>query len=230
MVQAALYERLRAAAEPHWSRYVDHEFVRQLGAGTLAPHFFRYYLVQDYLFLRHLARAYGLAAYKSSSLEELRQAGEAMRAIADIEISHHIAYCARHGVDKATLEAGTEDLATSAYARYVLDVGQAGDLLDLHAALAPCVVGYAEIGTRLTMSAEARRDGNRYWDWIEMYAGKAYQAVAEGERAMLGRLGKSRGAEARLPQLQRVFDEAVRLETGFWDMALRASTEAGARA
>ena len=229
MASAALYERLRMAAEPHWSRYVGHAFVRQLGAGTLAPEAFRYYLVQDYLFLRHLARAYGLAAYKSASLEELRQAGDAMRAIADIEITHHIGYCARHGVDQATLEAAAEDLATSAYARYVLDVGQAGDLLDLHAALAPCVVGYAEIGMTLAASPKTRRDGNPYWDWIEMYAGNAYQAVAAGERAMLDRLGTARGAEARLPLLQRIFDDAVRLETAFWDMALRAPIETGTR-
>ncbi len=43
--------------------------------------------------------------------------------------------------------------------RFVLDRGMAGDLLDLHVALAPCVLGYAEIGTALEHQATVE---NRY--------------------------------------------------------------------
>jgi len=217
----ALFDRLRADAGEAWAAYVDHEFVRGLDAGTLPLAAFRHYLVQDYLFLQHLARAYGLAAYKSSTQEELEQAAGAMNAIAAVEIAHHIAFCARHGVDRATLQGSAEDLATTAYSRYVLDVGQAGDLLDLHAALAPCVVGYGEIGKRLGPA----RPGHPFRDWIEMYAGETYQAVARGERAMLDRLGAARGADARMAGLSAIFTQATRLETAFWDMALRAAPD-----
>ncbi len=47
-----------------WLAYVDHEFVRGLADGSLPEPSFRHYLVQDYLFLIHFARAYALAAYK----------------------------------------------------------------------------------------------------------------------------------------------------------------------
>lgn len=221
----ALFDRLRAAAGNTWTDYVEHEFVRRLGSGDLPAAAFRHYLTQDYLFLRHLVRAYGLAAYKATSLDEMRQAGEAMRAISDVEIAHHVEYSACHGVDLGALESGVEDMATAAYARYVLDVGHAGDLLDLHAALAPCVVGYAEVGTRLVASPQTRRDENPYWDWIEMYAGEAYQAVAAGERGMLDRIGASRGGDARFAALSAIFTEATRLEAGFWAMALAAAAQ-----
>lgn len=225
----ALFDRLRAAAGETWTAYVDHEFVRRLGAGDLPVAAFRHYLVQDYLFLRHLVRAYGLAAYKSATLEEMRQAGEAMRAISEIEIAHHVDYCARHGVDRGTLESSVEDLATAAYARYVLDVGHAGDLLDLHAALAPCVCGYGEIGRMLIGRRAAGPAPNPYADWIAMYAGEAYQAVAAGERAMLDRLGASRGGDARFDALAAIFRTATRLEAGFWDMALAAAPHGSKR-
>ena len=47
------------------------------------------------------------------------------------------------------IETAREHQATVAYTRFVLDCGAAGDLLDLHVALAPCVIGYAEIGRSL---------------------------------------------------------------------------------
>ena len=53
----------------------------------------------------------------------------------------------------------------------------AGDLLDLHAALAPCVVGYAEIGKALA-AVDGPKD-NRYADWIATcwYSSPAYMAI-----------------------------------------------------
>ncbi|MGD9539144.1 MAG: thiaminase II [Alphaproteobacteria bacterium] len=227
MAGSSLFDRLKAAAGETWRAYVGHDFVKALGAGDLPASAFRYYLVQDYLFLRHLCRAYGLAVYKAAALDEIRQASEALQAIAAVEIAHHVGYCVRHGIDAAALDAAEEDLATTAYARYLLDVGSAGDLLDLHAALAPCVAGYGEIGRRLNDDPGTRRDGNPYREWIEMYAGEAYQGVAAAERAMLDRLGAARGGEGRLDALAAIFREATRLEAGFWDMGMKAARGGG---
>ena len=57
----------------------------------------------------------------------------------------------------------------------------AGDLLDLHVALAPCIVGYAEIAAELIADPATRLEGNPYRDWIEMYAGEEYREVAAAE-------------------------------------------------
>ena len=51
-----------------WLAYVDHGFVRGLADGSLPEPSFRHYLVQDYLFLIHFARAYALAAYKGETV------------------------------------------------------------------------------------------------------------------------------------------------------------------
>ena len=65
------------------------------------------------------------------------------------EIALHIKTCAEAGIDEATLFATQERQENLAYTRYVLDAGHSGDLLDLLAALAPCVMGYGEIGSHL---------------------------------------------------------------------------------
>ena len=143
-----VFDRLKAATADDWQSYVDHDFVRQMGAGTLPQAAFRTYLVQDYLFLIQFARAYALATYKSRTLADMKAAQAGVAAILD-EMDLHVRLCGRWGLSPQDIEAAPEHQATIAYTRFVLDCGAAGDLLDLHVALAPCVIGYAEIGRHL---------------------------------------------------------------------------------
>ena len=216
-----LFDRLKAAAAPAWESYVGHEFVRLMGEGTLPSGAFRAYLVQDYLFLIQFARAYALAVYKGRTLADMRAAKAGLSAILDVEMDLHVRLCARWGLTAADLEAAPEEQATVAYTRFVLDCGAAGDLLDLHVALAPCVVGYAEIGEAL--SARLAGATHPYAEWIGEYAGDAYREIASQARSHLDALAARSLTEARFADLVRLFATASRLEAGFWSMALDAA-------
>jgi len=219
-----LFARLRDANYKDWCAYTEHPFLVALAAGELAEAAFRHYLIQDYIFLRHFARAYGLAAYKAESVEELRDASRGLHAIIDIELDLHVSYCSEWGVDANALEASREDSATLAYTRYVLERGMSGDLLDLYVALAPCIVGYGVIGARLMADSGTKLDHNPYGAWIKMYGGETYQATAAGAILSLDKVGRTRGAEARMDTLVAIFGEATRLEAAFWDMGLAATS------
>ena len=224
----SLFAHLRRAAEPDWSRYVDHDFVRRVGDGSLPKANFRHYLQQDYLFLVHFARAYGLAAYKAADLADMQAAARTLDGLVNTEMSLHVKICRGWGMTPEDLLKVPEAPANMAYTRYVLERGSAGDLLDLLTALAPCVVGYAEIARRLVASKRTVLAGNPYRDWIEAYAGPKYQGIAQGAVAQLERVGRARlGANgttlARHPRfaaLAETFRQATRLEVGFWDMGL----------
>lgn len=221
---ADLFIELRGACAEEWGAYVDHPFLRQLAAGTLPQAAFRHYLIQDYLFLLQFARAYGLAAFKAADLDDLRAAARGLSAILDQELDLHLAYCADWGLAVPAITRATEARATIAYTRFVLDAGLAGDLLDLQVALAPCIIGYAEIGARLRADPASVLDGNPYRSWIETYASADYQAVADGHRQQLDALMRKRGGPARWPALVALFAQATRLEADFWQMGLdRAS-------
>jgi thiaminase/transcriptional activator TenA len=213
-----LFATLRRGAGPLWTAYVEHPFVAALGDGSLPRAAFARYLTQDYLFLVQFARAYALAGYKATGLDDLRAAAAGLQAILR-EMPLHVAYCAEWGLTEADLLAEPEALETVAYTRFVLDRGLSGDLLDLHVALAPCVLGYAEIGARLDAT---RTPGNPHAAWIAAYAGEDYRAAASVALDTLDRLAETSGGPARLPDLQRTFNAAVRLETAFWEMGWRA--------
>ena len=220
---APLFSRLVAAAGEAWHAYTRHPFVLRLAAGDLPEASFRHYLVQDYLFLVHFARAWGLAVYKSETLDEMRRAQRLVAATLDVEIGLHIEYCRGWGLGEAQMAAGPEAAATVAYTRFVLDRGVAGDRLDLEVALATCIVGYAEIARERVADPRTRLDRNPYRDWLDMYAGAEYQELAGAAAAALDDLYARRGGPGRFPALAADFARATRLEAAFWQMGLDLS-------
>lgn len=225
---ADIFPHLKAACADNWEAYVHHRFVRELAAGTLPEDAFRWYLAQDYLFLVHFSRAWALAAVKADRLDEMRHAVATVNALINHEMSLHVEYSAGWGLTEEAMAALPEAPANIAYTRYVLDRGHSGDLLDLLVALAPCVIGYAEIGAWMDTgraSGLATWDGNPYRAWMEMYAGAEYQEVAEDVRGLITRvterrIGQDPMASGRWGSLRDGFAAATRLEVGFWEMAL----------
>ncbi|WP_135502041.1 TenA family protein [Roseovarius aestuariivivens] len=211
----------RQAAGNDWPAYTQHAFVERLKDGTLPEDRFLYYLKQDYVFLIHFSRAWALAAAKADSLEEMQAASATVHALVHEEMPLHVEICAGHGIDRATLEATPEAPGNLAYTRFVLEAGYSGDFLDLMAALAPCVLGYGEIGARLA--------GNTgpYKAWCDTYGGADYQGLCFDvgrliDAALARRLGPDWAQLPRATSLAHTFHTATRLEVGFWDMALGA--------
>lgn len=54
-----------------WKEHTHHSFVAGLANGTLPVDRFKYYLIQDYLYLVQFARATALAAYKAKSIDDI---------------------------------------------------------------------------------------------------------------------------------------------------------------
>ena len=217
-----LFPCLVEAAQETWRAYTRHQFVRLLASGDLPEKCFRRYLVQDYLFLVHFTRAWGLAIYKSETLAEMRRAQRLVAATLDVEIGLHIDYCRGWGLSETAMASEPEALETIAYTRFVLDRGLAGDRLDLEVALAPCIVGYAVIGAERIADPGTRLEENRYREWLEMYAGPDYQSLAREAEAALDEQFARRGGEGRFPSLAASFTSAARLEADFWQMGLEA--------
>src|SRR3954469_24365946 len=218
----SFFERLKAEAAAEWGAYTGNPFTQGRGDGSLPEAAFRHYLVQDYLFLIEFARAYALAVYKSPTLADMREAAAGISAILDVEMNLHVKLCAGWGLSAADLEQAAPASEMLAYTRYVLDAGMRGDLLALKVALAPCVIGYAEIATRLAARPNALAATNPYSIWIAEYAGAPYQEVAAKARSHLEGLADLYATPAREAELIVIFKEAIRLEADFWEMGWRA--------
>lgn len=210
----------RAACPGPWRAYTRHAFVEGMADGTLPRPAFLRYLVQDYLFLIHFSRAWALAVVKAGTLAEMRACAGTVHALVDGEMALHVRICAEAGIAESELSAAEEATENLAYTRYVLEAGYSGDFLDLLAALAPCVLGYGEIGLRLAAGAAP---GTPYRDWIDAYAAADYQQTCREVGALIdgavaARLGDAARTLPRWGELAARFETATRLEAAFWGL------------
>lgn len=216
-LNSGLIGELKKNNSEGWRQYITHKFVRRLGDGTLPEKSFKHFLMQDYLFLTHFARAYGLLVYKSENMLDVVSACKGLQAIID-EIPLHVSYCENWGVSLSEMQSQVEEKETIAYTRFVIDVGHSGDLLDLSVALLPCVAGYAEIGAWLLENHRHQLDQNPYASWILNYDSESYKNSVIESLDKLNQLAIRYGAKGRMERLNKIFSMATRLEADFWQM------------
>ncbi|MEX0317716.1 MAG: thiaminase II [Ruegeria sp.] len=212
---------MREGAGETWRDYTRHAFVEGLKDGSLPREAFLHYLRQDYVFLVHFSRAWALAVVKGETHEEMLAASATVNGLISEEMKLHIVVCAEAGISEADLFATPERPENLAYTRFVLEVGYSGDFMSLLAALAPCVMGYGEIGARLADEATS----DTYRDWIDTYAGAEYQQTCRDvgallDGALIRRLDEGYDQLPVWSRLCKTFEMATRLEVGFWQMGL----------
>ena len=223
MSYGQVFNLLKEKNLKNWLLYTKHDFVNLLSSDTLKEKFFLNYLIQDYLFLIQFSKAWSLAVLKSDTLEEMKISANTVNDLINFEMELHIKLCASYNISKNDLESANEENENIAYTRYVLELGYSGDFLDLLSALAPCVLGYGEIGM----------NGNNlniktpmYQKWIDTYSSDEYQDVCKNvanliDQAFLLRLGSDYVNTYKWNKVNKIFNKATLLEIDFWNMALK---------
>ena len=218
-----IFNLLKENHKDNWLLYTKHEFINKLSNDTLKEEKFLNYLIQDYLFLIQFSKAWSLAILKSDNLEEMKIAASTVNDLINFEMELHITLCVNYGISKSDLENADEENENIAYTRYVLELGYSGDFLDLLSSLAPCVLGYGEIGLNCQNSNPKTL---MYKKWIETYSSIEYQDVCKNvseliDKAFLLRLGTNFENTYKWKKINQIFKKATLLEVDFWNMAIK---------
>ena len=223
MSYGQVFNLLKEKNLKNWLLYTKHDFVNLLSSGTLKEKYFLNYLIQDYLFLIQFSKAWSLAVLKSDTLQEMKIAANTVNDLINFEMELHIKLCASYNISKNDLESANEENENIAYTRYVLELGYSGDFLDLLSALAPCVLGYGEIGIN---GKNFKIKTPMYKKWIDTYSSDEYQDVCKNvanliDQAFLLRLGSDYVNTYKWNKVNKIFNKATLLEIDFWNMALK---------
>ena len=223
MSYGLIFESLKKNNLQNWLLYTKHDFLKQLSDNSLKKDCFLNYLKQDYLFLIQFSKAWSLAILKSDNLEEMKIAASTVNELINFEMGLHISLCEKYGISKFDLENTEEENENIAYTRYVLELGYSGDFLDLLSALAPCVLGYGEIGINLK---DSNPKISMYRKWIETYSSSEYQNVCFNvgkliDKSFQLRLGENYTNTYKWKKANQIFKKATSLEVDFWNMALK---------
>ena len=208
-----LFNILKDSCKKEWSKYTEHKFLSDLVNNKLPDKNFKKYLIQDYIFLQQLIKILSLSVYKSKSFEEINRSVSFIKGI-DNEIKLHVGYCKKWKIPLKSLNNIEVEKANSSYTNHVLRVGKNGNNLDIFTCLSPCIIGYGEIGFKL--SKEKNWKKSKYSSWIKMYSSKEYQQIAKENISYLDILFKNDKVK-NLTKLKKNFKKSTILERNFWE-------------
>ena len=209
--------RLHDAAAPVWEACLRHPFVTGIGDGTLDMEKFRYFMLQDYLYLFDYARVFALGVVKARDPELMRVFAANVDAILGGEMKIHRAYMKRLDITEEQVFSVKPALANLSYTNYMLSVAQTGGPMEIVASILACSWSYAEIGQALAAIPGAA-EHPFYGEWIRGYASEEYAATNQALIELMDTLAADAGEE-QLAYLTDVFVNCSRYELGFWDMA-----------
>ena len=209
--------RLHDAAAPVWEACLRHPFVTGIGDGTLDMEKFRYFMLQDYLYLFDYAGVFALGVVKARDPELMRVFAANVDAILGGEMKIHRAYMKRLDITEEQVFSVKPALANLSYTNYMLSVAHAGTPMEIVASILACSWSYAEIGQTLAAIPGAA-EHPFYGEWIRGYASEEYTATNQALIELMDTLAAD-ATEAQLAYLTDVFVNCSRYELGFWDMA-----------
>jgi thiaminase (transcriptional activator TenA) len=205
------------AITPIYGAILGHPFVTGLTDGSLAPESFRFYAIQDALYLRDFARALSIAAARAPRDEWIIMFDEHAAGALRVERALHESFFAGWSLTPEDVLATPLAPTNLAYTSYLLAVAYGSPFHEAVAALLPCYWIYWEVGKEL------ERKGSPdalYARWIGTYASEEFGAIVRAVLAVADEIAEHVGPAARAA-MRRHFVTTSRYEWMFWDMGYR---------
>lgn len=211
-------EKLLDSVQEIWAGYHIHPFVMGIGDGSLDQEKFRFYMIQDYLYLMDYTRVFAIGAAKAKDLSVMKLFAASTHNILDGEMDIHRTYMKRLGISREEAEHTPVSLDNRSYTSYMLRAAYEGGEAEVMAAVLSCALSYEVIAKEiLRKNPEADRHPF-YGEWVSGYASESYHEENERLIGMMNRLAADY-TPAQMDNLIDIFTACSRYEMAFWDMA-----------
>jgi thiaminase/transcriptional activator TenA len=168
----SISKELWAANQDLAKACLEHPFVQGIADGSLEQQKFAYYVGQDAFFLEAFARAYSIAAAKTSEFSEFTTFHHLAGGVLE-ELKLHEGYAAKWGVYLHSTKPG---VATRRYTDFLLATAWGGDIGLIATAMSPCMRLYAFLGEELASNGIPT---HQYTDWIRTYSSADFLPLAQ---------------------------------------------------
>ncbi len=210
-------ERLLDATKEIWTAYNQHPFVLGIQNGSLDKNKFRYYIIQDYLYLKDYAKTFAVGVAKAKSLNMANLFAKYI-SVMNGELDVHNGYLARLGVKQEEIDSTPRSLDNLSYTSYMLRVAYEEGEAEILAAILSCAYSYEIIAKNIVKNNPTSIDDEFYGDWIKGYASDGY---AEENVILLKELNRltETYTEKQIQHLVDIFVACSRYELAFWEMS-----------
>jgi thiaminase/transcriptional activator TenA len=208
---------LWGSIEDIYAGILAHPFLQGLNDGTLPEESFRYYVLQDVLYLREYARALSLVGVRSSDEDTLVMFDEHSAGAIAVERSLHEGFLKDLGVSQEEVDRVEASPTTLAYTSYLLKTAALGDYPEALGAVLPCYWIYERVGKALL---EKSSPNPLYGRWIRTYGGEDFEALVKAVLNLTDEVCKDLNTVQKA-RVKEAFATTARYEWMFWDAAWR---------
>ena len=210
--------RLWAGIDSIYQDILRHPFLDGLADGSLDRQVFRFYVLEDALYLHEFARAVAILGGKAPHPDiTAALCGDAVATI-EAEREQLGRFISELGGSRAELFVHQPAPTNRAYTSYFLSQVHSQPFHEGLAAVLPCYWIYAEVGKELLKRPPS--PDALYRRWIESYGSEEYDAVVQRVVQLMDDVAEGLGVDARKAMAQH-FAMSSRYEWMFWDMAWR---------
>jgi thiaminase/transcriptional activator TenA len=203
--------------EPIYRAILRHPFIRGLGEGSLEPECFKFYVLQDAIYLREFGRALAIAAARAPEDDWIVMFADHAANAIKVERALHEGFFQHWGLTAAEVAKIPPAPSNLAYTSYLLAVAYGSDFPETIAAVLPCYWIYWEVGKALERMGSPEPQFQR---WIATYASTDFGAVVQGVLQAADIIA-ARVSQGEREAMQQRFITTSRYEWMFWDMAYR---------
>lgn len=204
-----------------WTAYNEHPFVLGIQNGTLEREKFRFYMIQDYLYLGDYAKIFALGVAKATSLSNAMLFSRYI-SVMNGELNVHSDYMARLGITQEDIDSAKRSLDSLSYTSYMLRVAYEETEVEIVAAILACAYSYEVIAKKMVENNPAAVDDEFYGSWISGYVSEEYSEENRVLIELLDDMTKSY-TPAQIEHLKEVFLACSRYEMAFWDLSWNMS-------
>lgn len=204
-----------------WSAYNEHPFVLGIQNGTLEREKFRFYMIQDYLYLGDYAKIFALGVAKATNLSNAMLFSQYI-SVMNGELNVHSDYMARLGITQEDIDSAKRSLDSLSYTSYMLRVAYEETEVEIVAAILACAYSYEVIAKKMVENNPAAVDDEFYGSWISGYVSEEYSEENRVLIELLDDMTKSY-TPAQTEHLKEVFLACSRYEMAFWDLSWNMS-------
>lgn len=212
-----LTDELYESVKEIWEGYLSHPFIMEMKEGTLPVEKFRYYMIQDYLYLYEYAKVFALGVVKAADPNLMRMFAGMVDSTLNGEMDIHKKYMKRLGITEEEVKSTPVAMDNAFYTNYMLSEAHYGGVLEILVAILSCAWSYEVIG-REVAKVPGMMEHEFFGEWVRGYACDEYKEMTDGLLDLVNEQGEGISEEKK-SELIEIFTRCSQFERLFWDMA-----------
>jgi thiaminase/transcriptional activator TenA len=207
-------ESLWISIEDIYDKILKHPFIQGLIDGSLDEEAFRFYVIQDALYLRDYARGLALLGAKAPNDQWLLRFLEHARDVIVVERALHDSFFKDWDLKEENFRSIPMAPTNLLYTSYLLRIAYDRPFPEILGCFLPCYWIYWEVGKELEKSGSPRELFRR---WIGTYSSEQYGSIVQQVLDVMNQVAQ-RAGEEDLKLIRNHFVMTSKLEYLFWDM------------